>query len=116
MPIESPKLTIDVAHPPRRAEVVEDELQQAASQARNSPGIRVLKIIHGHGSSGKGGATRETVRNWLYLNRRMFRDVIDGENYDPGNMPTATLRKEVGTYADSDLNACNEGVTIVWIK
>jgi len=32
------------------------------------------------------------------------------------NAVVQQLRKEVGTYADVDLNAGNKGITIVWVK
>ncbi len=56
-------LTIDVAHPTRRPDEAEEDLLEAWSQVRNSSSLHILKIIHGYGSSGKGSATKELVRN-----------------------------------------------------
>ncbi|MBM2839726.1 MAG: hypothetical protein HW412_254 [Bacteroidetes bacterium] len=109
-------LTIDVAHPPRHPDSVEEELLHAWSQVRNSPDLRVLKIIHGYGSSGKGGSTKEAVRNWTFRNRHKFKTVVDGEDYDLYDATTAVMRTEVGPYNDSDLGAANAGITIVWVK
>jgi hypothetical protein len=108
--------TLDVAHPPRHPDVVEQELVDAWSRVRRSSSLRVLKIIHGHGSSGKGGSTKEVVRNWTFRNRSKFRGVIDGENYSLYDRSTQEMRQEVGQYADTDLGKANPGITVVWTK
>lgn len=96
--------------------MVEEDLLAAWSRVRNSPDLRVMKIIHGHGSSGKGGSTRLVVRNWVFRNRSRFRVVIEGERYDFDDEQTAAMRGTVGQFGDSDLGAGNPGITIVWIK
>jgi hypothetical protein len=112
----SPMLVVDVAHPPRRPEEVEGALLEAWSEVRNSGVLRVLKIIHGHGSSGKGGTTRELVRNWLFRNRSRFRGIIEGESYSMFDTMVASMRAETGPFHDPDLDAANPGITIVWIR
>ncbi|MEK9138532.1 MAG: hypothetical protein AAB393_15520 [Bacteroidota bacterium] len=114
--MQSPTLTIDVAHPPRRPDEVEEELLSAWSQVRNSSSLRVLKIIHGYGSTGKGGTTKEVVRNWVFANRTKFKMSIDGEEYTLYNAGTRELRKAIGDYPDADLGKTNPGITIVWIR
>lgn len=111
-----PLLTIDVAHPPRHPDVVEQELLDAWSTVRNSSSLHILKIIHGHGSTGKGGSTKETVRNWMFRNRTKFRAMIDGEDYCMFNADVQEMREEVGQFGDSDLGNANPGITIVWVK
>jgi len=109
-------LTFDVAHPPRHPADVEAELMEMWQHARNRPELRVVKIIHGHGSSGRGGTTREVVRNWLFKNRAQFRSIIEGEHYSLTAPSTMELRREVGLYADNDLDQQNRGITLVWIR
>jgi hypothetical protein len=109
-------LTIDLAHPPLPPDAVEAELLRIWSEVRNSATVRLVKIIHGHGSSGKGGTTKETVRNWLYRHRAKFRLVVDGERYTLSDPGTQKMRRELGQYADADLNSGNPGVTVVWVK
>ncbi len=109
-------LTVDVAHPPRHPDVVEAELDDAAARVRRSASHRVLKIVHGYGSSGRGGRTREVVRNWAFRRRAGFRSVIDGENYALDDGDTREIRLAVGAYADPDLGGGNRGITIVWVK
>jgi hypothetical protein len=112
----SPVLTLDVAHPPRHPDVVERELTNALSNVRLSSTLRVLKIIHGHGSTGKGGSTKETVRNWTFRNRQRLRAIIEGEAYSLFNPDTQEMRAEVGQYGDADLDNSNPGITVVWVK
>jgi hypothetical protein len=114
--MSAPLLVIDVAHPPRRPGDVETELQDALRKAQGSPSIRVIKIIHGYGSSGKGGVTRETVRNWGYVNRKRIRYIIAGEQYSLTDEATQTLRREVGDYPDPDIGAGNGGITVIWVR
>lgn len=109
-------LTLDVAHPPRRPEVAEDELLQALLRVRGSSTLRIIKIIHGYGKSGKGGTTKDIVRNWVFRNRGRFRFAVDGENYSLYNADTQELRRHVGEYLDSDLGAANPGITVVFVK
>ena len=111
-----PVLVIDVAHPPRRPGDVEDELLHALSQVRNSGSLRILKIVHGYGKSGKGGGTREVVRNWAFQNRARLKSIINGEEYGLYDASTQELRKDAGEYSDPDLGAMNPGITIVWVK
>lgn len=114
--MKGPLLTVDVAHPPRPPESVEDELLELWHQARNKTEIRVVKIIHGHGSTGRGGSTREITRNWLFNNRSRFRAIIEGERYAVTDPATLELRREVGQYPDADLGRENRGITLVWIR
>ena len=113
---QSPILTLDVAHPPRHPDIVEQELLDAWSRVRNSSLLRILKIVHGHGSLGKGGATKETVRNWAFRHRMKFKAVIDGESYSIYVDGTREMRTEVGSYEDADLENANAGITLLWIK
>lgn len=117
MSAPSPVHTVDVAHPPRRPADVEADLLAAWNTVRNSGSLRFLKIVHGFGSTGKGGSTRELVRNWLFARgERPFRGVIYGEDYTLFNPRVQQMRAEAGQFADPDLSAPNPGVTIVWVK
>lgn len=110
----SPVLVLDVAHPPRSGDQVEQELVDAWGQVRNSSGLRVLTIIHGYGSSGKGGSTKETVRNWVFRNKSKFVSVIEGENFNLYHAATQDMVKEIGSFSGESWN--NPGTTIVWVK
>lgn len=107
---------LDVAHPPRHPDAVESELLRTLRELQNLPAPAVVKIVHGYGSKGRGGSTREIVRNWLFRQRRHVRAVIEGERYSLLDPETALMRTETGAVPDRDLGAANRGVTIVWVK
>jgi hypothetical protein len=111
-----PLLTVDVAHPPRHPSVVEEDLAAAIARVRRSNALRVLKIIHGYGSTGRGGSTREAVLNWLYRQRTRVNAIVEGPAYGILDPATAEMRRSVGPYPDPDLGRQNAGITIVWVK
>jgi hypothetical protein len=114
--MKSPLLTIDVAHPPRHPDVVEHDLREAVRRVQQSPSLRILKVIHGYGSSGKGGSTRTVVRNWAYTQRRLLRATIEGAHYSLFDPAMQAMRMAVGEYDDPDLRLPNEGITVIWVK
>jgi hypothetical protein len=107
---------IDVGHPPRPPQQVEDELAAALAKVRNSSTLRVIKVIHGYGSHGRGGSTQEMVRNWAFQFRRRLRAVINGEDYNIFDGDTQELRQECGQIDDADLGLGNPGITLLWVK
>lgn len=112
----SPILTVDVAHPPVPADRLDTELTQALVRVQNSPVLHVLKIIHGYGSSGKGGVLRELVLNWVYRNRKRIRSVIEGNSYTLFDSSVQEMRKAVGDFQDEDLRNGNPGITVLWVS
>jgi len=107
--------TIDVAHPSRKPEQVEEILQNVLLMIRNHSYLRVIKVIHGSGK-GLGSNTRETVRNWLYVNRAQFEAVVNGEDYSVLRPEIQELRSQCGKINDRDLDNQNWGITIAWVK
>ncbi|MDZ7344205.1 MAG: hypothetical protein ONA90_06785, partial [candidate division KSB1 bacterium] len=73
-------------------------------------------VIQGYGSHGRGGSTKETVRNWAYQFRRRFRAVIAGEEYGIFDSDTQAMRQQCGQITDADLGAGNLGITLLWVK
>lgn len=104
-------LTIDVAHPPRKPNEVESQLEEALSKVCSSTTLRILKVIHG-----RSGNTKIITRNWAYTNRRRLRGIIYGENYTIFDKLTQKMREEIGQFSDSDLDASNGGIIILWVK
>jgi len=82
----------------------------------NRMGIDVLTLIHGYGSSGRGGVIRsECIKNLDYLKGRgQIRDYIPGEEYFSRKGPGKTLlRRFPRLKHDNNLNKGNKGVTLV---
>jgi hypothetical protein len=82
-------------------------------------GARALKIIHGYGSSGKGGKLRHGLRKSFALRKKegAIRDFIAGEDFSIFNPVTLALLEAVPELrGDPDLDATNEGVTVLWLK
>ncbi len=82
-------------------------------------GVRVLKVIHGYGSSGKGGKLCVGLRKSFGLRRKegVIRDFFPGESFTIFNQPVLLLLEAVPELrGDPDLNATNEGVTVLWLR
>lgn len=108
-------MTVDIAHPPLTGTEAEQVLDESLRSVRGSSSLRILKIIHGYGSSGKGGSLKEAVRNWCYARRAKVRAVVAGEDATPFNENARTIASACGLSVVSDLGPPNDGVTIVWV-
>ena len=107
--VEEALPTLDEA----RRQVI-DEIRRAKHE-----GVSVLKIIHGYGSSGKGGALCVGLRKSFTLRKKegVIRDFIAGEEFSIFNENTLNLLEAVPKLrGDPDLNATNDGVTVLWLK
>jgi hypothetical protein len=96
-----------------RRQVLE-EIRRAKKQ-----GIRVLKIIHGWGSSGKGGKLCHGLRKSFALRKKegIIKDFVPGENFSIFNKTVLAMLDAVpGLRGDPDLDVTNEGVTVLWLK
>ena len=71
-------------------------------------------IIHGYGSTGKGGAICEKARQWLKAQERngKIKTVIFGEDFTLFNFKALELKKK---YQELEqlMRVCNNGVTVV---
>jgi hypothetical protein len=79
-------------------------------------GVKVLKIVHGYGSTGVGGDLRIALQSTLrqMAARREIRDCIFGENWRTSNERTWELLKQQPELKnDTDLGKANKGITIV---
>lgn len=94
--------------------MVQEEIRRAKREK-----IRVLKIIHGYGSSGKGGALNVGLRKSFQLRKKegVIRDFIGGEDFCVFQKNVLDLLEAVPELrGDPDLGAINEGVTVLWLK
>jgi hypothetical protein len=94
--------------------LVNEEIKRA-----RRAGVRVLKVIHGYGSSGKGGALCVALRKSFKLRKKegAIKDFIPGEDFSIFNDTTLTLLDVLPELrSDPALDATNEGITILWLK
>lgn len=95
-----------------------DAVKRVTYNIRNgkSWGASAIKIIHGYGSTGKGGRIRIEVRRYLADQKRrgLIRDFIPGEDFSIFNESTRAAFDVCGDLRrDSDLERYNNGITIV---
>jgi hypothetical protein len=79
-------------------------------------GVSVLKVIHGWGSSGAGGALCIGIRKSLRLRVKEGKalTVIPGERFSSDtNEGRDLLQRHPSLRTDWDLNRANPGITIV---
>jgi uncharacterized membrane protein YvbJ len=104
--LESGKPIVEIALA-RMTEIIGDS-------ARN--GISVLTLIHGYGSSGKGGVIRSESRKTLdYLKSKgKIKEYIPGEEF---NHRLGRVKELLNRYpqlkSDKNLNRGNKGITLV---
>lgn len=91
----------------RMVEIIDDSI-------RNN--VNVITLIHGYGSSGKGGAIRSECRKTLDFLKSKGRiwDYITGENF---NKRSGTVKSLLQRYpqlgSNKNLNRGNRGITLV---
>jgi hypothetical protein len=88
-------------------EIIEDSV-------RND--VNVLTLIHGYGSSGKGGVIRSECRKILDFlkNKGQISDYIPGEDFNKRSGPVKSLlRRYPQLSEDKHLNRGNRGITLV---
>ena len=78
--------------------------------------VRVVRIIHGYGSSGRGGKIREACRKVLagMLGRMRIQAFIRGEDHSAASLASQELIRRVPTLKSSTRSdADNPGITLV---
>ncbi|RUM45061.1 MAG: hypothetical protein DSY80_03790 [Desulfocapsa sp.] len=97
------------------AEQALDRLGHELEQARFA-GYRVLTLIHGYGSSGRGGVIRQEVRARLHYLKHQGRinDLLPGEELSSHiGAGRNLLRRFPFLRQHRDLNRSNPGITLV---
>jgi hypothetical protein len=96
----------------------DDAIKRITFNIRNGKamGASAIKIIHGYGSTGKGGKIRTEARRYLegQKNKGFIHGYIAGEDFSIFNSATIEAFKQCGDLRkDSDLEMHNNGITIV---
>lgn len=110
--------TVNLEHGFPTRDEARQKLETAIVQAKKD-GTPALKIIHGYGSSGKGGVLRFAIRGYL----RQMKDrgdivlFVNGESFSQfEERSRELLRRQPDLLVDGDLGSGNKGVTLVLIK
>lgn len=79
-------------------------------------GVKVLKVVHGYGSHGKGGDICRELRKVCFnlKKQRKIQDFMFGNDWDMSNEKCFNILTNLkGHFNDEDLNHSNPGITIV---
>lgn len=93
--------------------VVEIEIERSKLD-----GTRVIKVLHGYGSHGKGGAILLALRRQLQVFKKggKIKDFFGGDRWNIFDGATIkALESDKTIYDDEDLNHSNPGITIIVI-
>jgi hypothetical protein len=106
--IEHGMPTVDVAMP----------LLKERLRSIKKSGVKAVKVIHGYGSTGKGGRLRKATLVLLNEAKKtgLIREFVIGEQwskFDPGMLTLIDRMPEL--YKDQDLECSNRGITIVFL-
>jgi len=85
-------------------------------QLARKDGYEAVKLIHGYGSSGAGGALRTELQKELHraMQSGAIQAFIAGENWRISDSSTWKLLKEFPEWRkDADLGGKNKGISVV---
>ena len=85
-------------------------------QSARARGVRVLKVIHGWGSSGEGGRLGPAIRKSLRLRVKEGKAslVLPGERFSSdSNEGREFVQRHPALRKDRDYNRANPGITLV---
>ncbi len=90
-----------------------DRLKSEIKLAKQSK-YKCVILVHGYGSTGKGGAIRQKARQWLNAQARngKIKAVVNGEDF---NILNSKAREMKAKYIELEplLRVTNHGVTVV---
>lgn len=78
--------------------------------------VKIVKLIHGYGSTGRGGKICSAVRDELAAMKRkkLIREYIPGEDFGPMDTAARKLAEQNSAITrDPDYGRINHGITIV---
>lgn len=93
--------------------VMEIEIEGAKKE-----GIIALKVLHGYGSHGRGGAIKiELTKNLRQWKKNGFIiDYFGGDEWSIFNQKTMKIfEKDKSIYNDEDMEKANPGITIIQV-
>lgn len=109
-------VNLEAGHP--TVDMARTHLSMALRSARAN-GIRVLKLIHGYGSSGTGGSIRADVHRQLAAKKRegQIKEFVKGEDFSPFDPAARAMVAACPSLSrDADYSRQNHGITMVLIR
>lgn len=105
------KLNIKEGMPPVSEAM--DYLKKSLDRCRRNK-YKCVLVIHGYGSTGKGGAIHDKARQWLKAQERTgkVKSVIFGEDFSIFNSKSLELKNRYREL-ETLMTVCNHGVTVV---
>jgi hypothetical protein len=116
--VPRPKILIKVVNLKEGMPLVREamsRMQSELNRAQNE-GVKLVKFVHGYGSTGVGGEIRIAIQNGLLkrMQQGELKAVIFGEDWRISNENTWNLLKQMPELKqDSDVGRENRGITIV---
>ena len=108
-----PRLNLEDGMP--LVEEAVDRMNMGIQELRVS-GVKAVKLIHGYGSTGRGGKIRVGVRDELAAmkRKRLIKDFIPGEDFGPVDAASRKLAEQnKAVTRDPDYGRMNHGITVV---
>jgi hypothetical protein len=89
-------------------------MNQFINESQHS-GLRVIKIIHGYGSSGVGGRLRSGLRQELAKRKQngKIKDFIPGERFGVNEETLLYIQQYTTLKVDPDFSMQNPGITVI---
>ena len=112
-PAKMTELNLEQGRP--SADAAERRLRDGVATFRRT-GVRFVRVIHGYGSTGEGGAIRTRTRSVLaeWMRGRRLQGVVPGERFGSADADAIALAALFpGLRAVADWNAGNPGITII---
>ena len=94
--------------------IVEIEIERASLA-----GTKVIKVLHGYGSHGKGGAIFLNLRKVLSIWKKQgkIKDFFGGDRWNMSDHTALEiLNSDKTIYNDEDFNKFNPGITIIVVN
>ena len=97
---------------PRATEAVE-QLKSSLERCRRNK-YKCVLVIHGYGSTGRGGVIHDKARQWLKAQERngKVKSVTFGEDFSIFNFKSIDLKNRYHELTPL-MKVCNHGVTVV---
>ena len=95
-----------------------NKLEIEIESAKLEEDVKAIKVLHGYGSHGRGGAIFNALKPKLeeWKRKKFIKDYFFGDKWNIFDKQTLKILKaDKSIYNDEDLNKSNPGITIIEI-